>query len=63
MYAQPYSLEMLSERLRQMYTLFTGGKFNDALRQVNTILALIPLIVVESRREVDEVKELLRIAK
>lgn len=31
--------------------------------QVDTLLALIPLTVVDSRREVDEVKELISIAK
>ena len=41
----------------------TEGKFSEALRQVNGILWAIPLTVVESRREVDDVKELLSIAK
>jgi coatomer protein complex subunit alpha (xenin) len=60
---QPYSLEMLEEKLKGMYRTVTEGKFSDALRQVNTLLAVIPLTVVDSRREVDEIKELISIAK
>lgn len=54
---------MLDERLAAMYKSVTEGKFTDALRQVNTILHIIPLTVVDSRRGVDELKELLSIAR
>jgi hypothetical protein len=46
-----------------MYRTVTEGKFSEALRQVNGILWAIPLTVVDSRREVDDVKELLSIVK
>ena len=41
----------------------TEGKFSEALRQTNSMLCAIPLTVVDSRREVDDVKELLSIVK
>ncbi len=63
MRAQPYSLALLEERLRGMYKAVTEGKFGEALRQVDALLAMIPLTVVDSRREVDEVKELISIAR
>jgi coatomer protein complex subunit alpha (xenin) len=46
-----------------MYRSVTEGKFSEALRQVNVLLALIPLTTVDTRREVDELKELISIAK
>ena len=60
---QIYSLDRLDERLAAMYKSVTEGKFTDALRQVNAILHIIPLTVVDSRRGVDELKELLSIAR
>ena len=41
----------------------TEGKFVEGLRQVNALLHCIPFTVVDSRREVDELKELLTIAR
>lgn len=41
----------------------TEGKFTDALRAFTRMLHVIPLTVVESRKEVDEVKELITICK
>ena len=46
-----------------MYKAVTDGKFGEALRQVNTILAIIPLTVVNTRHEVDELKEVISIAR
>ena len=60
---QIYTLDMLDERLSAVYKSVTEGKFSDALRQVNIILHIIPLTVVDSRRGVDELKELLSIAR
>ncbi|KAE8711724.1 Coatomer subunit alpha-2 [Hibiscus syriacus] len=45
------------------YKATTAGKFTEALRLFLNILHIIPLIVVESRKEVDEVKELIIMAK
>ena len=60
---QPYSLGMLEDKLKAMYKSVTEGKFSEALRQVNVLLALIPLTIVDTRREVDELKELIAIAR
>ncbi|PWA95671.1 Coatomer alpha subunit [Artemisia annua] len=53
----------LDEKLKTGYRATTSGKFAEALRIFLNILHTIPLIVVESRREVDEVKELILIVK
>ncbi|RWV94717.1 hypothetical protein BHE74_00038526 [Ensete ventricosum] len=53
----------MDEKLKAAYRATTEGKFPDALRQFLNILHAIPLIVVDSRREVDEVKELIEIGR
>ncbi|WOL07591.1 coatomer subunit alpha-1-like [Canna indica] len=53
----------MDEKLKTAYRATTEGKFPDALRQFLNILHTIPLLVVDSRREVDEVKELIEIAR
>ncbi|XP_057525773.1 coatomer subunit alpha-1-like [Amaranthus tricolor] len=58
-----YNFSQLEEKLKAGYKSTTTGKFSDALRIFLGILHTIPLIVVESRREVDEVKELIIIVK
>ncbi|KAF8020121.1 hypothetical protein BT93_G0735 [Corymbia citriodora subsp. variegata] len=58
-----YSFSQLEEKLRAGYRATTAGKFTEALRLFLSVLHTIPLIVVESRREVDEVKELIIIVK
>jgi coatomer subunit alpha len=58
-----YNLTGLEELLKKGYRSVTEGKFNDALSRFNAILHIIPLLVVDTRREVDDVKELLGIAK
>ncbi|KAI4318640.1 hypothetical protein MLD38_032316 [Melastoma candidum] len=57
------NFSQLDEKLKAGYRATTSGKFSEALRLFLSILHSIPLIVVESRREVDEVKELITIAK
>ncbi|OIW13247.1 hypothetical protein TanjilG_14180 [Lupinus angustifolius] len=61
--ALPFNLSQLDEKLKAGYKSTTAGKFTDALRMFISILHTIPLIVVESRREVDDVKELIIIVK
>uniref|UniRef100_A0A0R0H183 Coatomer subunit alpha n=1 Tax=Glycine max TaxID=3847 RepID=A0A0R0H183_SOYBN len=61
--ALPFRLSQLDEKLKVGYKSTTAGKFTDALRTFVNILHTIPLIVVESRREVDELKELIIIVK
>ncbi|KAK6118873.1 hypothetical protein DH2020_047379 [Rehmannia glutinosa] len=58
-----FSFSQLEEKLRAGYKATTAGKFSEALRHFLAILHTIPLIVVETRREVDEVKELIVIVK
>ncbi|KAK4351922.1 hypothetical protein RND71_027440 [Anisodus tanguticus] len=58
-----FNFSQLEEKLKAAYRATTAGKFSDALRLFLSILHTIPLIVVESRREVDEVKELIIIVK
>ncbi|KAL2512962.1 Coatomer subunit alpha-2 [Abeliophyllum distichum] len=58
-----FNFSQLEEKLQAGYKATTAGKFSEALRHFVAILQTIPLIVVESRREVDEVKELIVIVK
>lgn len=60
---QAYSLDGVSESLKKAYKLFTDGKFSNALQAFNQMLWTIPLVVVSSRKEVDEVKELITICR
>ncbi|XP_054777832.1 coatomer subunit alpha-2-like [Prosopis cineraria] len=61
--ALPFKLSQLDEKLKAGYKLTTAGKFTEALRSFINILYTIPLIVVESRRDVDDVKELIVVVK
>ncbi|EEF32873.1 coatomer alpha subunit, putative [Ricinus communis] len=58
-----FNFSQLEEKLKAGYKATTAGKFTEALRQFLSILQTIPFIVVDSRREVDEVKELIIIVK
>ncbi|KAI8024755.1 Coatomer subunit alpha-1 [Camellia lanceoleosa] len=58
-----FNFSQLEEKLKAAYKATTSGKFTEALRLFLSILHTIPLVVVESRREVDEVKELIIIVK
>lgn len=58
-----YSLQKLEADLQKSYSLVTQGKFIDAAKILTNILHTIPLLVVETRREVDDVKELISIVK
>ncbi|KAF6161820.1 hypothetical protein GIB67_008581 [Kingdonia uniflora] len=58
-----FSFSLCGEKLKAGYRATTNGKFKEALQFFRSILHTIPVIVVESRREVDEVKELIDIAK
>jgi hypothetical protein len=58
-----FSLAALEEDLKKAYRSVTDGKFGDALTRFTAILHTIPLMVVDTRKEVDDVKELLAIAK
>ncbi|KAM0887483.1 hypothetical protein ACQ4PT_029000 [Festuca glaucescens] len=58
-----FSFSQMEDRLKVAYKATTEGRFPEALRQFLSILHTIPLIVVDSRREVDEVKELIEIVR
>ena len=58
-----FRFSLLDEELRPAYRATTYEKFSEAMRLFLTILHTIPAIVVDSRREVDEVKELIGIGK
>lgn len=51
-----YSLSSLEEQLKAAYKLVTEGKFSDALKVFIRMLQIVPLMVVETRKEVDEVR-------
>lgn len=53
----------LVERLKGAYSFVTGGKFQEALDQFLSIIATIPVVVVDSRHQVKELKELLGICR
>ena len=57
------SLPGLEETLKSAYRLTTEGKFGDGLKLFTSILHAVPLLVVDSRKEVDDVKELQGIAR
>ena len=58
-----YSLTQLEESLKKAYRAVTEGKFGDGLTRFTALLHTIPLLVVDTRKEVDDVKELISIAK
>lgn len=60
---QAFSLDAVSEQLKKAYRLFTEGKFTNALQGFNQVLWTIPMVVVDSRKEVDELKELITICR
>ncbi|KAG9449882.1 hypothetical protein H6P81_009847 [Aristolochia fimbriata] len=58
-----YRFSQLDDKLKSGYKFTTEGRFSEALKLFVQILHTIPLIRVDSRREVDEVKELISIAR
>jgi coatomer protein complex subunit alpha (xenin) len=58
-----FSLPQMVERLKVAYKAFQSGKFNDSLDCFLYIMHSIPLLVVDTRPEVNEVKELLGICR
>ncbi|XP_031268986.1 coatomer subunit alpha-2-like [Pistacia vera] len=58
-----FKFSQLAEKLKAGYKAFNMKKLPEALQLFLSILHIIPLIVVDSRREVDEVKDLINKAK
>jgi coatomer subunit alpha len=50
------TLPVIQEKLRALYKHFTDGKFSDAAATCDALFALIPLLVVNTKAEVAEVK-------
>ena len=57
------SLNTLEDQLKSAYRLTTEGKFADALKAFTGILHAVPLLVVDTRKEVDDVRELQTVAR
>lgn len=57
------NLGVLTERLKLAYKSTTGGKFNDAFNHFVYIIHAIPLTVVDSKQEVNEVHQLLGLCR
>lgn len=57
------TLPRLEEDLKAAYRLVTEGRFADALAAFQAMLRRVPLLVVETRAEVDEAKELVSICR
>jgi hypothetical protein len=51
-----YTVSYLEDQLKAAYKLVTEGKFSDALKVFIRMLQIVPLMVVDSRKEVDEVR-------
>ena len=57
------SLPLLEERLKLAYKTTTEGKFSEALKLFQGIIHATCVLFVDSRREVDETRELVSIAR
>jgi coatomer protein complex subunit alpha (xenin) len=57
------SLKRLVDQLKLSYKMFQAGKFEDANESFTSVIQSLPLVVVNTRREVNEVKELLVICR
>jgi len=60
---QVYTLQSALNSLKQAYAYFRGGKFADAAGTFKDILLVVPMIVVDSRAEASQVKELLETSR
>ncbi|KYQ93446.1 WD40 repeat-containing protein [Tieghemostelium lacteum] len=58
-----YELGYLSEKLKQVYTLVGGGKFEEAVKQFTNILHTVIFCVVQDRNEFSELKTLIGICR
>ncbi|KAI6204356.1 Coatomer subunit alpha [Aphelenchoides besseyi] len=56
-------LDDLAEQIQQCYHLTTSGKFVDAIARFRELLLSIPLLVVESKQQVLEAQQLVKICR
>lgn len=61
--ATPFKMPAIETALRAAYKSVTDGKFQDAKDGFQNLLVTIPLVTVEARRQVDELKELVSISR
>ena len=61
--ATPFKLAMLEKKVVEAYEHVTKNRLADAVAAFTAILHTVPLLVVETRKEVDDVKELLSICR
>ncbi|KAI6240458.1 Coatomer subunit alpha [Aphelenchoides fujianensis] len=53
----------LAQQLQQCYHLTTSGKFGDAITRFRDLLLSVPLLVVDSKQEVLEAQQLIKICR
>lgn len=61
--ATPYTLQQCEEQLQRAYKLTTDGKFSEAYKAFLIIMHTLPLVQVGTKKEVDDGKELISIAR
>jgi hypothetical protein len=59
----PFKLSALEKRMVEAYEHVSKNLLPDALDKFTAILLMVPLLAVETRKEVDDVKELLNICR
>ncbi|XP_026676159.1 LOW QUALITY PROTEIN: coatomer subunit alpha-like [Diaphorina citri] len=58
-----YLVEQLIAKIQQCYQLTTSGKFVDAIEKLRNVLICIPLLVVTTKKEIEEAKQIINICK
>uniref|UniRef100_A0A8D8R6E5 Coatomer subunit alpha n=1 Tax=Cacopsylla melanoneura TaxID=428564 RepID=A0A8D8R6E5_9HEMI len=56
-------LEHMIAKIQQCYQMTTSGKFVDAIEKLRSVLISIPLLVVHTKKEVEEAKQIISICK
>ena len=56
-------LELLASKIKAGYRAFVSGKFNEAKKIFLSVLHSAPLLIVDSRKEENDVKEMLAICR
>jgi len=60
---QTFTLKATNSLLKSAYKLFQGGKFAEALLAFGDVIRKVPLVVVSSKEEANELKEYLSVAR
>ncbi|XP_075212404.1 coatomer subunit alpha [Lycorma delicatula] len=59
----PFKLSDLVTKLQTCYHLTTGGKFTEAIEKFRNLLLSITLLIVDTRQDITEAQQLLKICK